>query len=95
MLVLESDTLVTIAASAVFSILSALATWWLTRRHYKRRLPHKLTPEDIELARVRHNTIIAFLGDYGALMALIMVGGVLLALVVVSLLLYNLFGPTN
>ena len=89
MLVLEASLLLTVGCTAV----GVMASWWFTRRHYTRRVPRKLTPEDVEIAKARHATITAFLGDYGALMVLIVVGGVVGVVTIVAVLLYNLFAP--
>ena len=89
MLVLDGDLLLTVVCTAV----GVVASWWFTRRHYTRRVPRKLTPEDVEIAKTRYSTISAFVGDYGALIVIVIVGGILSALAIVAILLYNLFAP--
>ena len=72
MLVLDGDLLLTVVCTAV----GVVASWWFTRRHYTRRVPRKLTPEDVEIAKTRYSTISAFVGDYGALIVIVIVGGI-------------------
>ncbi len=89
MLVLDGDLLLTVLCTAV----GVVASWWFTRRHYTHREAMKLTPEDVEIAKMRHATISALLGDYGTLIVFIVVSGILLAIVIVAILLYQLFAP--
>ena len=53
MIVIEADALLTIGVALVSVVVSALLSWWFTRRHYTRVRSWALTAEDVELAKAR------------------------------------------